>query len=91
MISPAQMPAAQTEAPAVLGAALMLLAFAAAAAAGWYVLRRWWRREEKPAEAGWTLQQLREMKSRGQITEAEYERLKAAALRDAETGARPNA
>jgi len=45
-----------------------------------WMLRRWWRRtsaesaEEQPA---WSLQQLRELRSEGQITDAEYARLAA--------------
>lgn len=49
----------------------------------WMVFRRWWRRRydgpEQVAEA-WTLQQLRDLKVQGQITDAEFARLRSAMI-----------
>lgn len=50
---------------------------------GWWIFRRWWRRryaDPEPSGEVWTLQQLRDLKVKGQITDAEFARLKAAML-----------
>jgi len=67
-----------------------ILAAAGIAAAGivglalaWWIFRRWWRKQYSEPEspsAAWTLQQLRELKIQGQITDAEFARLKSALL-----------
>jgi len=54
----------------VLIAAIVLLGVAV------FVLRRWLFSTPTSEDAGWSLQHLREMKQRGEITEAEFAALK---------------
>jgi uncharacterized membrane protein len=63
----------------VLVAGLLLIAAIGGSALLWWWGRRLMRRTETEEEGGgqWTLQTLRELKARGQISDAEYERLKA--------------
>lgn len=56
-----------------------LVGAAAALAVAWWLMRRWWRRSSDLVEPGpvWSLQQLRELKAAGQLTDEEYSRLAA--------------
>ena len=48
-------------------------------------LRRWWLGEDKTcASPDWTLQDLRELKAKGELTEAEYETLRGAMIAGAQ-------
>ena len=48
---------------------------------GLFALRRWWLGEDVPdAAPEWTLQDLRELKAKGALSEAEYESLRGAAI-----------
>ena len=63
---------------ALWGGALILATLVLVAA--WVLIRRWQRRtaeETENTEPIWSLQQLRELKTHGQITEAEYAKLAA--------------
>lgn len=54
---------------------------------GLLALRRWWLGEnEYCGSPDWTLQDLRELRAKGELTEAEYESLRAATI----AGARDN-
>ena len=58
-------------------------------ALGWLIFRRWWRRryaEPESSDEVWTLQQLRDLKVQGQITDAEFARLRSAMLGDVKGG-----
>lgn len=58
-------------------------------ALSWWMFRRWWRRryaEPEPKGEVWTLQQLRDLKVQGQITDAEFARLKAAMISGVRSG-----
>ena len=45
---------------------------------GYY--RRWWRRGEGPGQPPWTLQELRELRARGDLEDDEYRQLRARLL-----------
>lgn len=71
-----------------LGAGLWLILAAAFAIAGFYVIavvtRRWARRQGLPPP--FTLAELRDLRARGQITEAEFASLRQALLEQAARG-----
>ena len=50
----------------------------------WYY-RRWLREDQPPQQQTWTLQELRDLKARGELDELEYQALRKAVLH--ETGA----
>jgi len=63
---------------ALWGGALLLATLVLVVA--WMLIRRWQRRTAEDTEATgpiWSLQQLRELKAKGQITDAEYAKLAA--------------
>lgn len=60
--------------------AVLIGAIALVGVVAW-LIRRWWSRlGQAPPEGIWSLQQLRDLRSSGQISEGEYERLRSEML-----------
>jgi len=63
---------------------LVLLGVVMVGAAAVYVVRRMMTKEQSGSGRGFTLQNLREMRARGELNEEEFQRARAAIVGDAE-------
>jgi hypothetical protein len=77
--------------PLPYGAILLLAGLVVAFGVAVLLFRRWMQRPDtaESSETAWTLQQLRALRDKGEITIPEYERLKAAMLGNKEMRSTP--
>jgi hypothetical protein len=64
----------------IVAGLLLILAFCVLGVAIWYY-RRWWMGQEETSGIAWTFDDLRRLRDDGDLTDEEYERMRAALIR----------